>query len=288
LNKLLVHLKISRPGLWFPTLWIYLLPFASSINFWERPLFWLGLIFVSFPLNYFVYSLNDFGDIAADKENDRKGNFLFGAKESKRTLQKAVSNSTILLLLFLVLFTYLSGWWMLPLLSSILVVNYIYNFEPLRLKTRPPLELLIQTGYILTGIFSIVLNDLAMLPWQTIVYLIFFCFQAHLAGEIMDIGPDKAAGKTTSAVLLGRRNSKFFMIVLLIVEVCILSFWFQDYVLAGTLAAFMLWLLLDVLFIYKNREYTLQEMKLFGYGMNAIGFASMLWILWSGRLLMPV
>mgnify|MGYP000303415797 CR=1 FL=1 len=78
------------------------------------------------------------------------------------------------------------------------------------------------------------------------------------------------------------------MVVLLAVEVSILSFWFQDFVLAGCLAIFMLWLLVDAFVLYKEKPYTQAEMRLFGYGMNAIGFASMLWILYSGKLLLPV
>ena len=152
-------------------------------------------MFVTFPLNYFVYSLNDFGDIQADSENKRKGNFLFGAKEDEPTLQRAVWLSTAIIILFGISFYWLAGWWMIPLFSSIIIVNFIYNLEPFRIKTRPSLELFIQTGYILTGVFSVVLNELEMLPWQKIVYLTFFCFQAHLAGEIMDIDPDQAPNK---------------------------------------------------------------------------------------------
>ena len=79
-------LKISRPGLWFPTLWIYLVPFSNETNFYTTIPFWLGLLFVTFPLNYLVYGLNDYNDFEADAINERKGNFLFGAKLSKLQL----------------------------------------------------------------------------------------------------------------------------------------------------------------------------------------------------------
>ena len=79
-QKILHDLKISRLGLWFPTLWIYLVPFSIETRFWENPIFWLGLVFVTFPLNYLVYGLNDYNDYKADLVNSRKGNFMFGAK----------------------------------------------------------------------------------------------------------------------------------------------------------------------------------------------------------------
>ena len=177
---------------------------------------------------------------------------------------------------------------MIVLFASIILFNFIYNFKPLRIKDKPPLELFIQTGHILTAFFSIVLHDLAVLPWQTIVYLIFFCFLAHLAGEIMDLDLDRAAGKKTSAVVLGRIKSKLLMVAFLVVEVSILNYWFEDYILAASLGLFLLWLLLDVFVVYKDKPYTLAEMKLFGYGKNAIAFASMIWMLWSGKLVSPV
>lgn len=281
-------LKISRPGLWFPTIWIYILPLGNDLSATNDPLFWIGLFFVCFPLNFFVYGLNDLGDVNADKFNNRKGNFLFGAKADEPTLRKAVKWATIFLFAFMILFTLTSGWQMIPLFLAIALFNYVYNFKPYRIKTRPPFELAIQVGYILTAVFSSYLNDLDQIPWQTMIYLCFFCFQAHLAGEIMDLDPDREAGKKTTANLFGRVNAKLFMFLLLLIEVFILIFWFNDLVLAAGLGAFAIWLLIDVFLVFRNKSYTLSEMMLFGYGMNIIGLASMVWLLLEAKLLHPI
>lgn len=177
---------------------------------------------------------------------------------------------------------------MLPLFAAIAFFNYIYNFKPWRIKTRPPFELAIQTGYILTAVFSSYLNDVAQIPWQTVIYLSFFCFQAHLAGEIMDLDPDLKANKRTTANTIGRVKAKLLMFLIILIEVYILSFWFRDYVLASVLGVFGIWLLVDVFIVYRNRKYTLSEMMLFGYGMNAVGIGSMLWMLKTAKLLEPV
>lgn len=281
-------IKISRPGLWFPTIWIYILPIGNDLTVTSNPLFWLGLFFVCFPLNFFVYGLNDLGDIQADVFNERKGNFLFGAKADKKTLTLATRWASILLLVFMIVFTISSGWQMIPLFAAIAGFNYIYNFKPWRVKTRPPFELAIQTGYILTAVFSSYLNGVAQIPWQTVIYLSFFCFQAHLAGEIMDLDPDLAANKKTTANKIGRVRAKLLMFLILSIEVYILSMWFKDWILAGALGAFALWLLIDVFLIYRDKNYSIKEMKLFGYGMNAVGIASMLWMLKTAKLLQPI
>ena len=127
-----------------------------------------------------------------------------------------------------------------------------------------------------------------MLPWQTVLYLTLFAFQAHVAGEIMDIEPDRIAGKRTTATLIGRKNTKLLMLILLLLECYILSVWFQDYVLAGFLGVFSLWLILDVFVFFKDKPYSLPQMKLFGLAMNISAIASMIWVLYSGKLLSPI
>ena len=281
-------LKISRPGLWFPTIWIYLVPFSIETRFWEEPVFWLGFIFVTFPLNYLVYGLNDYNDYKADIVNKRKGNFLFGAKSTQKQLASIPVKTIVIILPFIILFSILSGVKMLLLLLFMILINIAYNFKPLRIKERPPFEICIQVGYVFTAFFSIVLNDAPMLSWQTILYLSLFAFQSHIAGEIMDIEPDKKARKRTTATLIGRKNTKLLMLAFLLIEIYILSYWFKEYVLAGFLGVFSGWLLLDIFILFKEKPYSLSQMKLFGYAMNISAIASMCWILYSGRLLQPV
>lgn len=240
-----------------------------------------------FPLNFLIYGLNDYNDIASDKLNNRKGNFLFGAKASQEYLKSVPKKIAVVLIPFLIYFTIKSGIYMFVLLATMILLNVVYNFKPLKIKERPPFEILIQIGYVLTAIFSIVLNDLEMIPWQTILYLTLFAFQAHIAGEIMDIEPDILSNKKTTATLIGRKKSKYLMIALLFGEAYILSIWFSDYVLAGFLGVFSIWMLLDVLIFFKDRPYTLKQMKFFGIGMNMIALASMIWVLYSGNLLNP-
>ena len=286
-SSILKALKISRPGLWFPTIWIYLVPFSFASQFWTDYQFWIGLLFVSFPLNYLVYGLNDYNDSEADAVNKRKGNFLFGASYSKEELRKTPYFITVITAPFILYFSIIGGYKMLLLLAFMVGVNIAYNFRPLRLKERPPFEIVIQVGYVFTAFFSVLLNELEMIPWQTIVYLCLFAFQAHMAGEIMDIEPDIKAGKRTTATLIGRIPSKVIMLVLLLVEVYILYCWFDDVFLSGFLAVFSLWLIADVLLFFKGKPYSVGQMKLFGIAMNVSALLSMLWILYSGCLLHP-
>jgi len=264
-----------------------MVPFDLYSSFWEKPLFWVGLFFVTFPLNFLVYGLNDFTDGKADSLNPRKGNYLFGARFSKKELANVPRYIFFVTTPFLAFFAYVGGVELFILLLFMIVFNIIYNYKPFRLKERPPFEILIQVGYVFTALFSIQLNGLEMIPWQTMLYLSLFAFQAHIAGEIMDIDPDKLAKKKTTAVLIGRRKAKFLMLFLLLFEVYILKFWFDDWVLSGFLAAFSLWLILDIFIFFKDKPYTLKQMKIFGIAINVSAILSMVWVLYSGNLLHP-
>ncbi|WP_339650736.1 UbiA family prenyltransferase [uncultured Maribacter sp.] len=175
---------------------------------------------------------------------------------------------------------------MFPLLLFMIVVNILYNFKPFRLKERSPFEILIQVGYVVTVFFSTELNYLNSLPWQALVYLCLFAFQAHIAGEIMDIEPDLASGKRTTATLVGRKNSKSVMLILLIFESILVWCWFEDLILASFLGLISVFLVLDIFVLFKDKPYSLPQMKLFGYLINLSALLSMLWVLYSGKLLM--
>jgi len=231
-----------------------------------------------------VYGLNDYNDEQADAVNDRKGNFLFGAKAPRKHLDGLLKKIILVILPFVVVFTYLSGFKMFLLLVFMVVINILYNFKPFRIKERPPFEILIQIGYVTTAFFATELNGLEMLPWQTLTYLSLFAFQAHIAGEIMDIEPDLESDKRTTATLLKRKKSKLLMLTLLLLESFLVWFWFKDFVLALFLFVFSIWLVFDVFVYFKDKPYTLPQMKLFGYAINLSAILSMAWVLYSGTL----
>jgi len=64
----------------------------------------------------------------------------------------------------------------------------------------PGLDLAAQFGYLLVVPFSIMVNDLADLRWLTYFYLLLFAVQSQLIGEVMDITPDRQAGRTTTVI----------------------------------------------------------------------------------------
>ncbi|MFK8104538.1 MAG: UbiA family prenyltransferase [Saprospiraceae bacterium] len=284
LAKLIFWLKVSRPGLWFATIWLYILP-TSQMDIWASPHFWLGFFYCCFPLNFLVYGWNDMVDHETDRLNPRKDSFLFGAQGSPEQLRNLWKPILLVQSIFFALFVYLESWPMLLLLTSLVAINALYNLPKHGLRSRPPLELLCQIGYLLVAPFSILLNDTAALPWQTYLYLFLFALQSHLMGEVMDIEPDRKAKRKTTATVIGRTNTKWLIIFLVSAEVYLLFFLFQEIIFGTMLVLALLWLLLDLFLIYKNKNYTLQQMQLFGVSSNIIAIASMSYVWYSACLL---
>ncbi len=284
-QKLLFWLKVSRPGLWFATIWLYMLPTGQMEEVWTSLPFWIGLFYVSFPLNFLVYGWNDMVDIETDKVNPRKDSFWFGARGTKEQLEELWKPMLAVQLLIGPVLLHFVGLKMLWLLLTFVIINGLYNLPKHGLRSRPPLELLCQVGYVLTALFSVYMNDTTQLPWQTYFYLLLFAVQSHLIGEVMDIEPDNKAGRRTTAIILGIQKTKLLIIAIVLAEVFLLFFVFQAYIFGGMLMIGLLWLLLDLFFIYKTQNYSLTQMKLFGMMSNVVGLVSMSYVWYSGCLL---
>jgi len=285
LQKLIFWLKVSRPGLWFATVWLYMLPTGQMDEVWTSLPFWIGLFYVTFPLNFLVYGWNDMVDIETDKINPRKDSFWFGARGTEEQLVELWKPMLAVQLLIGPVLLYFVGWKMLWLLLTFVVINGLYNLPKHGLRSRPPLELICQVGYVITALFSVYINDTPHLPWQTYLYLLLFSVQSHLIGEVMDIEPDKKAGRKTTATILGMKKTKLLIITIVTVEVMLLFFVFKTYIFGSMLLGGLVWLLLDLFFIYKSQKYSLTQMKLFGMLSNVLGLASMSYVWYSGCLL---
>jgi 4-hydroxybenzoate polyprenyltransferase len=283
MSRALFWLKVSRPGLWFQTLWLYTLPTARIPEVLHSPAFWLGLVYVTFPLNFLVYGWNDMVDFENDRENPRKDSFLFGARGSREQLARLPLVMALVQAPFFLLFFGVP--YVVPFLVVMVLVNLLYNLPRSGWRGRPPLELLNQAGYLLLLPFSVCLNGVGPVSWAAVGYLVLFCTHSHLMGEVMDVIPDARAHRRTTARVLGVKVTKIIILSLVVLEGLLLGFRFQDWILGGGLLTAAVWLALDLFVIYRERSYTRAEFQVFGLAINAAGFASMAWVWTTGTLM---
>ncbi len=279
-------LQASRPGLWLTAIAFYLLP-LSQRDVFHSVAFWLGVLYVSFPMGLLLYGWNDIVDYDADRHNPRKGTFLFGARGTPEQLRRLPLRIALVQAPFVVAFSLLAGAKMLLCFSGMTAAAALYNSPRFNFKARPPLEILNQAGYLFVFLLSSWMNHVPLLPWAAMLFGALFAMHSQVFGQVMDLEPDRAAGRRTTATVIGRVPAKLVMVVLLLLEAGLIVRFFGAKELAGFLLVSGAWFALDATVIWRGRPYSNREMRFFMLAWNAIALISMPWM-WSKAILLQM
>lgn len=276
-------LLVARPGLWATQFWFYLLPLGGQrvLDEWT---FWLGAVYVTFPLAYLLYGWNDLADYQTDQLNPRKGNLLFGARLPLEDLRKLPLRIALIQAPFFALFCYAIGPKFLLWVAACLAVNVAYN--ALGFKGLPVLDVLNQAGYLLVFVLSSWVNNLPQLTWPALLFGALFAMHSHLLNEITDLEPDRQAGRRTTAVVIGIRWTKLLVAALLASEAAIMATWFGSTLVATFLATAAAGFFADYLF-RGTQGIPNRTLKWVLIAWNVVAVASMHWI-WREALFVSV
>lgn len=193
-----------------------------------------------FPLSLLLYGWNDWADYETDQLNPRKGNLLFGARLPADALQQLPWIIAAVQLPFFALFTWLVGAKFLLWIAAAVAVNACYNLPAINFKGRPLLDTLSQSGYLLVFVLASWVNDVPQLPWPVFLFGVLFAMHSHLLAEVTDIEPDRAAGRRTTAVVIGAARTKLVVAGLLLTEAAVLFAYFRQTAIGQLAAGFLL------------------------------------------------
>jgi len=272
-------LQASRPGLWLTAIAFYMLPLGQRDVF-HSVAFWLGAVYVSFPMGLLLYGWNDIVDYEADRLNPRKGTFLFGARGTREQLRGLPFRIALVQVPFVIACSVLGGPKMLLCIAGMMAAAALYNWPRYGFKARPPLEILNQAGYLFVFLLSSWINEVPLLPWATMLFGALFAMHSHVFGEVMDLEPDRTAGRRTTATVIGRVRAKLLMAVLMLVEAGLVARFFGAKALAGFLLVSAAWFVVDATVLWRSRPYSNRQMRFFLLAWNAIALVSMPWM-WS-------
>ena len=275
-------LQAARPGFWLTAIWFYLLPVAQQ-PIWNSPDFWLGVFFVSFPFGLLIYGWNDIADREIDRLNPRKGSFLFGALGTDAQLRKLPWIIAIVHLPFLVLFAVRFGPHMIVWYVALIGATALYNAPRFGFKNFPVVDVLNQCAYWLVFYVSSAINHVPQLPWQTMLFGVMFAMHSHLLGEVMDLEPDRLAGRRTTALLMGGVATKLVIAAFLAAEAVLVNRTFGDRIVTVFLSGGAGWFVLNAMF-FRARPYPNWLARLFLLGWNVMALASA-WYVWSSGAL---
>jgi len=273
--------QISRPGWWLVHVWLYLAPTGQKYHLLYTVQFWLGLVYALFPLNLLVYGLNDYTDVEIDSDNDRKGNFLYGAKctrEQMRDVPRIIVLTNVLGILALAMVT--GKWGPLSLwLVICFIVNGSYNLEPLRLSSRGPWELpCVVGGFSGVAVLASVVNDIPWAPLGFWAHMTCLVLRTQLWTEFLDYEPDTKCGRRTTSTLLGRFWSKVFVVAFLLAEAGVTWYFFEDLLMRMfSISGCVAFVALEVIKGTDDREKK-KAMKM----QNGLGMSLVLWIWYRG------
>ena len=277
LRELRFLLKVSRPGFWLTSVWFYLLPLGQREVFGSGA-FLLGLLYVTFPFGMLIYGWNDLVDFETDRLNPRKDTFLFGARPTPAQMRRLPLAIALVQLPFAAAFVWIAGWKALGWFAALSAATALYNGPGIGFKGRPGLDLLNQVGYLLVFVLSSWLCRVPQLPWFTFAFGALFAMHSHLFGEIMDAGPDRAAGRRTTAVAIGILPSKALLIALLLAEAALVWQCARDPWIAAALLGGACFFTADALVLWRERPYAPWQMRLFFLGWNAVAAVSIPWV----------
>lgn len=275
-------MKIARPGFWPTTLWFYLLPFSGRDMF-TNPAFWLGAVYISFPLGLLLYGWNDLSDVETDAANPRKDSWLFGGRPNVSMRRWLPYSIAAVQLPFLIAFVWMAGAKMIAWFAAVIATNAAYN--TFGFKRLPILDILNQAGYVLVFVLASWLCAVPQLNTPAMIFSAVFAMISHTFGQLMDIEPDRLAGRRSTAVIIGSRPAKFLLISMMLLEAWLAWNYFTGWYVALFMLLGAFYFLVDA--IWGPECYPLTFSQVFFLGWNIVVLLTMHFIWRYGVFQLP-
>ncbi len=178
-------------------------------------LFFLGLVFFSFPANLFIYGINDLHDEATDRLNPKKQGYEQAITRQARTALRRAFPLILLLAIGAVLgIGALTRAWMQTAEAAVgmfglFVLGWQYSAPPLRAKARPFWDSAFNGLYLFPGLVGHALaNADGRFPNPLLIAAAWsWCAAMHAFSAVPDIAADREAGVATVATRLGNQKT---------------------------------------------------------------------------------
>jgi len=195
---------LSRPRFWFylagPVI-VGVVYGASAPADLFTPLTVGLFLYFLVPANVFLYGVNDIFDAEIDRLNPKKSD---EGREVQYTGNRAVTADVVASAALGVVFVPPLPGQALAALSGFYLLGTAYSAPPLRLKTTPFLDSFSNGLYVLPAVVAYATLAGAFPPVPAVAGGWIWSMAMHTFSAIPDIEPDRRAGITTTATVLGR------------------------------------------------------------------------------------
>ncbi|PID31259.1 prenyltransferase [Candidatus Saccharibacteria bacterium] len=218
IDTLRVLVMTSRPISWINTAYPfalgYLLLGGSVDTHWL-----IGTLFFLVPYNLLMYGINDVFDYESDIRNPRKGG-VEGAVTPKAYHGIIIGASIGLSLPFVVAMTMLGTGASSAVLAILLFFVVAYSLKGLRFKEVPLLDSLTSSIHFVGPlVYAYVLMGAPPAAWWAALAFLSWGMASHALGAIQDIIPDRKAGISSIATVLGARTTARLVLALYVLAV---------------------------------------------------------------------
>lgn len=198
----------SRPISWINTAF----PFAAAYLLSTREIditLVIGTLYFLIPYNLAMYGINDVFDYASDLANPRKGGIegaLLAPRVHRATLWAAAATNLPFLVYLVIVGNPASWCWLAVSVFAVIA----YSAPVLRFKERPFLDSITSsTHFVSPAIVGLALAGAPFTTGTVITLGAFFLWgmAAHAFGAVQDIGPDREAGISSIATVIGARKT---------------------------------------------------------------------------------
>jgi 4-hydroxybenzoate polyprenyltransferase len=198
----------SRPISWINTAF----PFAAAYLLSTREIditLVIGTLYFLIPYNLAMYGINDVFDYASDLANPRKGGLegaLLAPRIHRATLWAAAATNVPFLVYLVIVGNPASWFWLAVSVFAVIA----YSAPVLRFKERPFLDSVTSsTHFVSPAIVGLALVGAPVTTGTVLTLGAFFLWgmAAHAFGAVQDIGPDREAGISSIATVIGARTT---------------------------------------------------------------------------------
>lgn len=198
----------SRPISWINTAFPFAAAYLLASSDVDLTLV-IGTVYFLIPYNLAMYGINDVFDYASDLANPRKGGIegaLLAPRIHRATLRAATLTNIPFLVYLVVIGNPTSWFWLAVSVSAVIA----YSAPRLRFKERPFLDSITSsTHFVSPAIVGLALAGAPITAGTAITLIAFSLWgmAAHAFGAVQDIGPDREAGISSIATVIGARTT---------------------------------------------------------------------------------
>jgi 4-hydroxybenzoate polyprenyltransferase len=233
----------------------------TSLKLYEYLLPFIVFLISTFCIISFTFSINNYYDADSDKINPRRKDYnaIASGKISKKT--GIILNISLVLIPLILSYLYRFDVFLLCILF--LTWMWLYSSPPLRLKSRPGLDIIWHFfAFILIVLWgSLIAGKISLINCLAAISLGAFSLIGQVENHIYDYSYDKESGTNTLAVKIGLEKTKqilttlvFFHIILLIPLIILYTISYYYSILIVVIIS----ILGLIFFKYKRKEFTKQ------------------------------